>query len=339
MTCSYVLDAYTPCRETMKEGALVDGSEHTGSSFTPIWRRVFFVGTEWDQIDEVYRFPWDFSHLDRDVVQFLQEPSAFRWYLFGATEPQLVHWQQQETVLPIPVVVVVQSKVPPPALVGIKSVQRTTEQVVPMRAVKMEFFPLDVSEMDAHNLTPSKKKLETQQRVTDRVQILQCEQRRSSLRALSAERLHRYDYVLPYALRAELQQDANTDLVVDTTVDGIAEIPERPGQPVLFEFDWEMDILEEYITELLESESLANTEANRTALRQTIQQAIQQRQAALRAEQSARERRLQAMTPAERESYQSMRVIKYYPQNREPSIQALKTAFVNRYYGKADEIR
>ncbi|KAK4531788.1 hypothetical protein CCYA_CCYA09G2645 [Cyanidiococcus yangmingshanensis] len=306
--------------------------------WTPIWRRVFYVGTEWDQIGDVYRFPWDFGHLDADVISFLREPSVVRWYLFGATEPQLVHWEQRETVLPIPTVVVVQSKSSPPPLVGIKSVQRTEEEIVPMRAVKMGFFPLDISEWHSLSSTRSGSITIGKQCMTDRVQLLQCEQRRSSLRSLSAERLHRFDYVLPYSLRAELLA-ADDDQEVDSTVDGMAEIPERPGQPIYFEFDWEMDPLEEYISEQLSAESVADTDTNRAALRRAIQEAIELRQAALRKERAMRTARFEALTPMERESYRDMRIVKYYPRNDEPDIRACKTRFVNRYYGKANEVR
>jgi hypothetical protein len=312
--------------------------ESTGDDHTPIWRRVFYVGTEWDQISDVYTFPWDLGHLDADVVSFLNEPHAERWYLFGATEPQLVRWQQQDSIIPIPTIVVVQSKLPPPALVGIKSVQRTEEEVVPMRAVKMDFFPLDVSDLPSSVTHHSSCKKIGERWVTDRVQLLQCEQRRTSLRALSAERLHRFDYVLPYSLRAELA-DHETEQEVDTTIDGMAEIPERPGQPIYFAFDWEMDVLEEYISEQLSAESVTASEANKAALRKAIQEAIEQRQAAVRAERAMRKARLAALSPAERASYQDMRVIKYYPRNSEPDISACKTRFVNRYYGKADEVR
>ena len=317
-----------------------------------VWKQVYLVGTEIEQIDGVYAFGWDFSHLDRDLSARLDEHRADAGcapdgasrpvYLFGGTEPQLVQIHGQDTVVPIPVVVVVQSRVPPPALVGLKSVQRVREEIVPMRSVKMDFFPIDdlvMVEPDAPS--PRQKR----QRRAPRLYALQCEQRRVSLRNLSEERRRRWDYVLPYLFRPDPQELAegepmvNGDAADDTSVQVLVEWPSRPSQPLVMEYDWEMDDMEEVIAERLRDEQLEHSDADRQAIRSAIRDAVRARKAQLRAEREERRQRLAALTPEQRESLRTMRLIKYYPCNTVPDIQACKTRFINRYYGKATEVR
>lgn len=45
------------------------------------------------------------------------------------------------TVVPIPVVIAISSKLPPPSVIGIKSVQRLEEEIIPMQKMKMGWFP------------------------------------------------------------------------------------------------------------------------------------------------------------------------------------------------------
>ncbi|KAK4536124.1 hypothetical protein CDCA_CDCA07G2149 [Cyanidium caldarium] len=317
-----------------------------------VWKQVYLVGTEIEQIDGVYAFGWDFSHLDRDLSARLDghradagsdTDSASRpVYLFGGTEPQLVRIHGEDTVVPIPVVVVVQSRVPPPALVGLKSVQRVREEIVPMRSVKMDFFPIDDLVMVSSDPSPPHQK---RQRRAPRLYALQCEQRRVSLRNLSEERRRRWDYVLPYMFRPDLQELAegepmvNGDAADDTSVQVLVEWPSRPSQPLVMEYDWEMDDMEEVIAERLRDEQLEHSDADRQAIRGAIRDAVRARKAQLRAEREERRQRLAALTPEQRESLRTMQLIKYYPCNAVPDIQACKTRYINRYYGKATEVR
>ncbi|KAL0461169.1 UNVERIFIED_CONTAM: protein HEAT INTOLERANT 4 [Sesamum latifolium] len=120
-----------------------------------LWQQVFPVGTEWDQLDMVYQYKWNFSNLERTyLIRQVKKSRIIGWlllrkeggelynkkvYLFGCTEPQLVSFQGQGEVTMIPVVVAVVSPFPPSDKIGIKSVQRETEEILPMKQMKMDW--------------------------------------------------------------------------------------------------------------------------------------------------------------------------------------------------------
>ncbi|CAI5952480.1 unnamed protein product [Closterium sp. NIES-65] len=93
-----------------------------------IWKEAFPVGTEWDQYDKVYEIEWDFSNLDEafDEGGPLHDK---RVYLFGCTEPQLVHWKGKDKVVHVPAVVAMHWKgkdrvVHVPAVVAVRASSR-----------------------------------------------------------------------------------------------------------------------------------------------------------------------------------------------------------------------
>ncbi|KAG6383987.1 hypothetical protein SASPL_156224 [Salvia splendens] len=100
-----------------------------------LWLQVFPVGTEWDQLDMVYEYKWNFTNLE-EALEEGGELHDKKVYLFGCTEPQLVPFKDQSKVTMIPVVVAVVSPFPPSDKIGIKSVQRETEEIVPMKQMK-----------------------------------------------------------------------------------------------------------------------------------------------------------------------------------------------------------
>ncbi|KAL0349950.1 UNVERIFIED_CONTAM: protein HEAT INTOLERANT 4 [Sesamum radiatum] len=110
-----------------------------------LWEQVFRLAQstfdcQWDQLDMVYQYKWNFSNLE-DAFEEGGELHNKKVYLFGCTEPQLVSFQGQGKVTMIPVVVAVVSPFPPSDKIGIKSVQRETEEIVPMKQMKMDWVP------------------------------------------------------------------------------------------------------------------------------------------------------------------------------------------------------
>ena len=65
-----------------------------------------------------------------------------RIYCFGCTEPQMIPFNETTTVVPIPVIIAVQTEVPLPEKLGLNSVQMQTEQIVDMQKFKMGWIPL-----------------------------------------------------------------------------------------------------------------------------------------------------------------------------------------------------
>ncbi|CAI5956718.1 unnamed protein product [Closterium sp. NIES-64] len=141
-----------------------------------------------------------------------------RVYLFGCTEPQLVHWKGKDKVVHVPAVVAV---LPPFALLGklgirvlspfapsdklgiksvlspfapsdklgIKSVQMETEMIVPMREMKMDWIPF---------IPDTTGRGSDLRRHRSNIFTLKCIQRRAGLRQMKQERVKKFEYCLPY---------------------------------------------------------------------------------------------------------------------------------------------
>lgn len=56
-----------------------------------LWKAAFPVGTEWDQLDSLYQFNWDFSNLEQAFEEGgkLYDLGTNNVYLFGCTEREL----------------------------------------------------------------------------------------------------------------------------------------------------------------------------------------------------------------------------------------------------------
>eukprot|EP01018_Ginkgo_biloba_P025399 Gb_10164 [translate_table: standard] len=168
-----------------------------------LWRAAFPVGTEWDQLDNVYNIQWDFSNLEK---AFEEGGVLFgkKAYLFGCTEPQLVPFEDQTKVVCIPVVVAVVSPFPPSDKIGIKSVQMEGETIVPMKEMKMDWVPYIPFE-DRHAQLPfySPSELDLTfkhlpiEHLKSQIFTLKCTQRRAALKQLNQERIKKYEYCLP----------------------------------------------------------------------------------------------------------------------------------------------
>lgn len=141
----------------------------------------------------------------------------------------------QQTVVCVPVIVAVESKLPPPSEVAITSVQRETEDLIPMRNLKMDWVPYfdkeDLSLPD-HRRKPL-------------AFVLQCNQRREQVAKLPIDRLKEYEYALPFLFIPKLNE---TFPPVDSEVQVIDSVE---GVGVSFTYDWKFDEIEEFVPELI----------------------------------------------------------------------------------------
>lgn len=287
-----------------------------------IWKKVYLAGTEWSQLEQVYSIDWDFDHLDDALND--GDLSGRRVYLFGATEPQLVRRDAKDLkgeVVPIPVIVAVVSDVAPPSMVGIKSVQKTEEEIVPMSDLRIEWLPYaPINVAMKRSFTPQ-------------VFYLGCIQRRARLRNMEDKAVHRYDYVLPYYFDPDKQEDIEEETEVEVMVD-----LEDVQAPLMCAYDYELDDLEEFVTDKLKERELDVSKYSNT-LRKAVQEAVKKAKLRHKNEKEERQKKLEAITPAERAAYRNTKLIKFYPMNEWPDISSWKGNFINRYYGKASEIR
>ncbi|KAJ1281146.1 hypothetical protein BS78_04G286000 [Paspalum vaginatum] len=105
-----------------------------------LWLSAFPVGTEWENIDKIKEFNWNFENLDKTLDEGgeLYEKTV---YLFGSTEPQQSTVNGEVKMVYVHVIVVVDCPFPSSDKTGINSVQRENEEIVPMKAIKMAWVP------------------------------------------------------------------------------------------------------------------------------------------------------------------------------------------------------
>ncbi|KAG8373313.1 hypothetical protein BUALT_Bualt11G0011000 [Buddleja alternifolia] len=272
-------------------------------SLEDLWQQVFPVGTE-------------------DAFEEGGELYNKKVYLFGCTEPQLVSFQGQGRVTMIPVVVAVVSPFPPSEKIGIKSVQRETEEIVPMKQMKMDwvpYIPLEKRESQVERLKKSQ------------IFILSCNQRRAGLKQMKLERVKKFEYCLPYFYQP-LQED---ELEQSTVVQILFPIDPKP---VFCEFDWELDELEEFSDKLIEEEELPADQ--KEPFKDFVKEKVREAKKANREAREARKKAVAEMSEETKAAFENMKFYKFYPvpSPDTPDVSSVKSPFINRYYGKAHRV-
>ena len=290
----------------------------TPELYKEVWRDVFFAGTAWHELKQVEESQWDFGHLD-DALNKGGDLQGKQVHLFGVTEPQLV----EGNVLLVPAIVAVECKHPPPSLVGITSVQRSSEEIVPMCALEMEWHP------HVPNLALGRADYKS------RVHVLKCALRRTRLPRMQEAAVRKYDYVLPYILRSDQKDDITlqTELRVFVAIEG-------RDAPLVLEYDIELDNLDDFIAEQIESNDGLTTKKNHDKqIRKAITEAIFDAEHKFAMEKAARKKLIDDIPEEFKRSVRQMRLSKFYPRNRSPDLSKFKSKFVNRYYGHANVVR
>lgn len=280
------------------------------------------MGTEWDQYDRVYEMNWDFSHLE-EAFEDNGVLHGKKVFLFGCTEPQFLSLGEVLKVVHIPAVVAVVAAHAPSDKIGIKSVQMEGEFIVSMKEMKMDWVPYVPSDRDHISVERYKSQIFT----------LKCIQRRVALRNLKEERIKKYEYCLPYFNNPFKEEEQEPDTVVSII---FPFDDERP--PLLTEFDWELDELEEMADSLVKDESLTANEKD--AFKAFVKQKVSEERKQQRQAREERHKRIEGMTAETKDFFNNIRFFKFYPRpsSGTPDISALKSPFINRYYGKASEV-
>ncbi|KAL5720498.1 Protein HEAT INTOLERANT 4 [Ranunculus cassubicifolius] len=298
-----------------------------------LWQAVFPVGTEWDQLDSVYKFNWNFSNLEDAFEQENGLLHGKKVYLFGCTEPQLVPVNGENKVVIIPVVVAVVSPFPPSDKIGIKSVQRATEEIVPMKEMKMDWIPY----------IPLAYRDDQVERLNSQIYILSCTQRRVALRHLKIERLKKYEYCLPYFYHPFKEDEFESSTLVNIV------FPAEP--PIICQFDYESkELFDEFVDEKSKElfdefvdENLRDDEVLKNQREEFTQFVKEKVREAIKANHEAKETRRKAveeMSAENIDAYDNMRFYKFYPvpAPNTPDVSGVKASFINRYYGKAHQV-
>ncbi|CAN6865986.1 unnamed protein product [Brassica oleracea] len=284
-----------------------------------LWKAAFPVGTEWDKLDAVYEFNWDFKNLEEALEEggLLHGKKVF---VFGCTEPQLVPYKGANKIVLVPAVVAVESPFPPSDKIGVTSVQREVEEILPMKTMKMDWLPY----------IPFDKRGRQVDRMNFQIFVMTCTQRRTALRHMKEDRVKKYEYCLPYFYQPfkedELEQSTEVQIM----------FPSEP--PVVCEFDWEFDELEEFVDKLIEEEALSAEQKDE--FKEYVKEQVRAAKKANREAREARKKAIEDMSEETKQAFQSMKFYKFYPQPspETPDVSGVKSPFINRYYGKAHQV-
>jgi len=175
-----------PKRQT--EDVLTESCEGDGAC--GLARETFLCGQELDSYGQVWaqcHFKWRFPLLLDAVRNRLQSNLTEKAYVFGCSEPQQFNVPSRDgrgpretKVLPIPAIVVAFCTTPVPEMLGITSVQSSTEAIVPMRNLKMSWVPFDAANRLTENrrMNPSTSGRSASPAALDaRIFVLQCTMR------------------------------------------------------------------------------------------------------------------------------------------------------------------
>ncbi|KAG2310583.1 hypothetical protein Bca52824_022140 [Brassica carinata] len=282
-----------------------------------LWKAAFPVGTEFEHLDAIYGFNWDFKNLEEALEEggFLHGKKV---YVFGFAEPQ--HFKEQEHLLHVPTVIVIDSTIEPSNKLAIASIQSAREETITMKEMRMGWFPyIPLQERD--------KQIE---RTNSLIFTLCCNQRRASLRNMKVERVKKFEYCLPYFSKPSREED---ELPQSTVVDLL--FPSDP--PVYCVFDWEFDDLEEFTNERIGEGVLS--EEQRDEFKEFVKESVRAVRRANREARDARRREVEEMSQETRQVFENMKVYKFYPQNSPDFARNMqKVRFINRYYGNAHQV-
>ncbi|KAL0752001.1 hypothetical protein Bca101_034004 [Brassica carinata] len=301
-----------------------------------LWKAAFPVGTEWDKLDAVYEFNWDFKNLEEALEEggLLHGKKVF---VFGCTEHlfiasgsfevlkalpgcALVPYKGANKIVLVPAVVAVESPFPPSDKIGVTSVQREVEEILPMKTMKMDWLPY----------IPFDKRGRQVDRMNFQIFVMTCTQRRAALRHMKEDRVKKYEYCLPYFYQPfkedELEQSTEVQIM----------FPSEP--PVVCEFDWEFDELEEFVDKLIAEEALSAEQKDE--FKEYVKEQVRAAKKANREAREARKKAIEDMSEETKQAFQSMKFYKFYPQPspETPDVSGVKSPFINRYYGKAHQV-
>ncbi|CAA6658785.1 unnamed protein product [Spirodela intermedia] len=281
-----------------------------------LWQAAFPVGTEWHNLDALKEVDWKFTNLE-DAFEEGGQLHGKKVYLFGCTEPQLLVINNEQKVACIPVVVAVVSPFPPSDKVGIKSIQRVEEEIIPMKAMKLAWVPY----IPLENRESQVERLKTQ------IFTMGCTQRRSALKHLKEERIKQYEYCLPHFYNPLKADEDEEDTVVQIMY------PFEP--PIVRDFDYELDELEEFVDGLVTEEVLP--EDQKDLFKQFVKEQVRERKKSQRQAREARRKAIEEMDEQKKAAFEGMKFYKFYPVQTPttPDISQVKSPFINRYYGRA----
>nr|CAB3497525.1 unnamed protein product [Digitaria exilis] len=297
-----------------------------------LWLSAFPVGTEWENIDKIKEFNWNFQNLEKALEQggVLYGKTV---YVFASTEPQRLDVNGESKIVLIPVVVAVDCPLPPSDKIGITSVQREKKEILPMKAMKMAWVLY----------VPLKDRLRRIDSLKTKIFTLGCTQRRCVLKHLDIERVKKFDYCLPYYMPLN-PPDEKYDTVVDIIYP--LEPPDLDDYEVcvafLLFYTCERSsvinhffVMQCFADDLVEEEVLPEDEKEK--FKEFVKARVRERKTELKQAREARKKAIDDMDPKKREAFENIKFYKFYPVKTPdtPDLSNVKAKFINRYYRDA----
>ncbi|XP_010444451.1 PREDICTED: FK506-binding protein 5-like [Camelina sativa] len=285
-----------------------------------LWRAAFPVGTEWDQLESLYEFNWDFTNLE----EALEEGGKLygkKVYVFGCTESQSLPYKNETKDVLVPAVVCIESSIPPSDQIGVASVQGEVGEIVPMKTMKMAWEPY----------IPLEKRDRQVDKINFQINILGCTQRRSALKHLKDDRVKKFNYCLPYINNPYKVDESEQSTVVQIM------FPSEP--PVACEYDWVKSDIEEFTDNLIKEETLLPEQKDE--FEEFVKEESDKAKTAYEEAQQARENAKEGLSAETKKAYQEMKLYKFYPLPSPDTPDAAgieKSPLINRYFGKAHEV-
>eukprot|EP00013_Stygamoeba_regulata_P027495 CAMPEP_0177652552 /NCGR_PEP_ID=MMETSP0447-20121125/13197_1 /TAXON_ID=0 /ORGANISM="Stygamoeba regulata, Strain BSH-02190019" /LENGTH=382 /DNA_ID=CAMNT_0019155817 /DNA_START=30 /DNA_END=1178 /DNA_ORIENTATION=+ len=317
--------APSPFPRKRRESTIVSSIEE---SHWKGWKIVSLVGTEFDVAREVQGQNWDFDHLE----QALSEDgdlggSNKQVILFGSTEAQSLGTD----IHIVPYIVAVVGDIDLPTSVGVKSVQREEEEIIPLEKMRMRWENWNESGEDRCE-NPS-------------VFYLKCLVRVASQSTYKEDELVKWQYVHPHVFLPQLKDESlsitNTAVTYDPPQEASdkAGSDEKPAQQraISFTFDFKDDDKDDIVEEVLEDHGL-DAAVHKAGVEAAIDKAVESHKSTLRRLRAERQEKIEALKAAGKlEEIQNIKIIKFYPQDK--ITEAWRAKQVNRYWGHATEVR
>eukprot|EP00270_Netrium_digitus_P017959 TRINITY_DN6740_c0_g1_i5.p1 TRINITY_DN6740_c0_g1~~TRINITY_DN6740_c0_g1_i5.p1 ORF type:complete len:197 (-),score=64.93 TRINITY_DN6740_c0_g1_i5:251-841(-) len=165
--------------------------------------------------------------------------------------------------------------------------------------------------------------------------VLKCTQRRAALKQLKIDRVKAYEYVMPYIWIPKKEDDT----VYDSSVSVMFPLSDDDTVPPLVqEFDWEVDTIQEFTDNLVEEGVLPEEQKNK--FKEYLRSEVNAAKGKVREAKAKRRKLLEDMEPETKNAFQEMKLYKFYPVKTDdvPDFESFKEPYINRYYGRAHQV-
>jgi hypothetical protein len=243
------------------------------------------------------------------------------------------------SIIPIPVIILIDCAIPPPEKVASASIQKAEEIIEDFSDQRLSWALPDLSYLknpiwflQSHEYRGTTQKIQGMCRTAKTLNPTS--EATTIHRGTKTLDIKELDYLNPWIWLPHREQfEGNTVARVLFCLD-------EAGGAKLIEIDWEDrdeddDLYSEsHLLEIMKDEDIPDTPSNRAKLLQALKDAITESKTAYQTARRVFRERQAAFTPEQKEALREMRIIKYYPKNFTKST----SRYVNRYYRHAHAV-